>query len=221
MPSAAHRLSRGHPVSRAPTRARARAALAPLPWQRDGYFGSYNVAYDPFLREVSGANAAEAKGGPWFGYWTTARAQLFRRGAPAVDGLGAMQALMRSCNFRSDPLSHQQCADGYIHDTATFHPLTTAENCVATRGDLNPASGKYCLGAFGHRNHVATDAKISSWSRHSDATVPASVVSGPTWGGQSGGDLPPFCWSTSDYNATASHVGHPDCFRFDWVDLAW
>jgi hypothetical protein len=32
------------------------------------------------------------------------------------------------------------------------------------RGDLNPSSGVYCNGAFGHRDHVASDAKISSFS---------------------------------------------------------
>jgi len=190
--------------------------------QRDGYFGSYNVAYDPFVREVSGANAALAAGGPWFGYWTTARAQLFRRDAPGVDGLAAMQGLMRSCDFHHDALSHQQCAHGYIDDTSKFHPLGTAENCIATRGDLNPKDGKWCLSAFGHRDHVATDAKISSWSMHSDKSVPASVVAGPTWGAQSGaGKLPPFCWSTSDYNTSTSHLGHPDCFEFEWEYMIW
>ena len=190
--------------------------------QRDGYFGSYNVAYDPFVRQVSGADAAAAKGGPWFGYWTTARAQLFHREAPLIETMARMQAVMRSCDFQSDPLSHQQCEDGYIQDTKRFHPLSTAENCIATRGDLNPSDGKYCLSAFGHRNHVATDAKISAFSTYSAATVPSTVVSGPTWGAQSGaGSLPPFCWSTSDYNRSASHVGHPDCFRFEWVDMSW
>ena len=47
--------------------------------QENGYFGSYNTAFDPYLRQISGADAAEVKGGPWLGYWTTARAQLFRR----------------------------------------------------------------------------------------------------------------------------------------------
>jgi hypothetical protein len=34
--------------------------------QRTGYFGSYNVAFDPYLRRISGAEAAAEKGGPWF-----------------------------------------------------------------------------------------------------------------------------------------------------------
>ena len=35
--------------------------------QEKGYFGSYNTAYDPYLRQISGADAAEAKSGPWLG----------------------------------------------------------------------------------------------------------------------------------------------------------
>ena len=39
--------------------------------------------------------------------------------------------------------------------------------------------------------------------------VPATVVAGPTWGGQSGaGELPTFCWSKSDYNHSATNPDH-------------
>ena len=84
-----------------------------------------------------------------------------------------------------------------------------------------------CGQAFAHRNHAATDAKISSfttWSA-SASKVAATIVAGPTWGAQSGTcDLPPFCWSKSDYNKTAATgkpqpLGHPDCFKFGWVDM--
>lgn len=190
--------------------------------QKRGYFGSYNSAFDPYIRTVSGADAAVAKGGPWFDYWETARAQIFARDQPGIAGVAGMQAVMRSCDYLHDPLSRQQCPGGYINDTTTYHPLSTTENCIATRGDLNPASGNYCLFPFGHRDHVATDAKISSFSTFDVTTLPATVVAGPTWGAQSGkGELPPFCWSSSDYNATLTHLGHPDCFRFDWVTQAW
>ena len=36
--------------------------------QKQGYYGSYNVAYDPYLRRISGAEAAAEKGGPWYKY---------------------------------------------------------------------------------------------------------------------------------------------------------
>ena len=35
--------------------------------QEQGYFGSYNTAYDSYLRQISGADAAESKSGPWLG----------------------------------------------------------------------------------------------------------------------------------------------------------
>lgn len=196
------------------------------------------------------------------GYWTTARAQLFRRDHAGIKGMEEMKSVMRQCNYKTDPLSHQQCLDGYIEDTKTFHPISTTENCIATRGDrawsrnycttgfpclivalfpetswwfgyaasphcvVNPTDGKWCIGSFGHRNHAATDAKISSFSTWtaSESKVHATVVAGPTWGEQSGGDLPAFCWSKSDYNKTASTgsaqpAGHPDCFAFDWIEV--
>ena len=140
--------------------------------------------------------------------------------------MGDLKGVMRQCKYMTDPLSHQQCLDGYIQDTAEYHPISTTENCIATRGDLNPTDGKWCIGSFGHRNHVASDAKISSFTTWSGSTtkVAATVVAGPTWGAQSGSDLPAFCWSKSDYNKTATTgkaapMGHPDCFTFDWVEM--
>ena len=41
-----------------------------------------------------------------------------------------MKAAMRKCDYLHDPLSHQQCADGYIQDIQTFHPISTTENCA-------------------------------------------------------------------------------------------
>ena len=63
-----------------------------------------------------------------------------------IKGMEGMQAVMRQCEYKTDPLSHQQCLDGYIQDTSEYHPISTTENCIATRGDLNPADGKYCIG---------------------------------------------------------------------------
>ena len=52
--------------------------------QEKGYFGSYNTAYDPYLRQISGADAAEAKAGPWLGYWTTGKHTSLLPPPPAV-----------------------------------------------------------------------------------------------------------------------------------------
>ena len=62
-----------------------------------GYYGSYNVAFDPYLRAISGADAAAAKNGPWFEYWESARGQLFARDAPSVHDLSSLQSCV--CAF--------------------------------------------------------------------------------------------------------------------------
>jgi hypothetical protein len=92
------------------------------------------AAQDPYLRRISGAEAAAQKGGPWFEYWHSARGQLFRRDQVTVKDMGSMQAIMRKCEYKTDPLSHQQCQDGYIQDTSKFHPISTTENCIASEG---------------------------------------------------------------------------------------
>jgi hypothetical protein len=185
--------------------------------QRQGYFASYNTAFDPFIRAASGADEEEARKGPWFSYDETARARIFRRDAPKVRTLGDMQLLMRSCNFRHDPLSTQMDSCAY-NGVKGCSPSYTSENCVATRGDLNPKDGVWGLPQFGQRNHVATDSKISTFSSYDERTLQAFVVSGPT---DSGGQLPPFRWSTSPY-ADTPHLGMPDNMSaFPWVHVKW
>ena len=79
------------------------------------------------------------------GYWTTARAQLFRRDHAGIKGMEEMKSVMRQCNYKTDPLSHQQCLDGYIEDTKTFHQkwvsgtLVLVESFSATDRLLDPA----------------------------------------------------------------------------------
>ena len=114
---------------------------------KDRYFGSYNTAYDPKIREWSGANVAEQKYGNWFNYAKTARAQIFARDAPAVNDLTTMKKLMRSCEYKTDPLSTQLDTCKYIGWT-NCTPAFTAENCIATRGDLNSESGVWGIDAY-------------------------------------------------------------------------
>ena len=48
--------------------------------QQDGYFGSYNTAYDPSVRRLSGADASEREYGDWFSYNRTARVSEYTYG---------------------------------------------------------------------------------------------------------------------------------------------
>jgi hypothetical protein len=66
-----------------------------------------NTAFDSEIRELSGANEAEAAYGNWFNYWETARAQIFRREQSNVVDMASMQRLMRLNRFKQDPLSTQ------------------------------------------------------------------------------------------------------------------
>jgi hypothetical protein len=43
-----------------------------------------NAAFDPFIRNISGADADVQKLGPWFSYDQTPRALIFARAAPNI-----------------------------------------------------------------------------------------------------------------------------------------
>jgi hypothetical protein len=145
----------------------------------------------------------------------SSQARIFARDVPNVTDLATMKLLMRSCKFKSDPLSSQLDTCKYVGLT-NCTPAFTAENCIATRGDLNPVDGVWGIDAFGHRNHVATDSKISQWSTYSAATVPADVVSGPVGSNDNPGSTPDFVWSESSFSSLP-HLGMPDRMVFPWV----
>jgi len=62
-----------------------------------------------------------------------------------------MFLLMRYNDYKHDPLSKCDC-----------NPPYSAENAISARCDLNPANGVYPFPALGHRQHGATDAKLTS-----------------------------------------------------------
>ncbi len=66
-----------------------------------------NVAYDPFIRNISGADEAQALFGDWFSYEKTARALIFARNQSNINSLEDMKRMMRYNNFqvRLDPLN--------------------------------------------------------------------------------------------------------------------
>jgi hypothetical protein len=55
------------------------------------YFASYNVAYDPLIRQLSGVDLDELHNGPMFNYDQSPRAQIFRRDAPKVQTLDQLK----------------------------------------------------------------------------------------------------------------------------------
>eukprot|EP00494_Astrolonche_serrata_P008886 UN08930 len=104
--------------------------------------------------------------GDFFDYHKNPRAQIFKRDHVKVKDLESMQYMMRYADYKNDPLSRCDC-----------NPPYSSENTIATRGDLNPANGTWHIPAQALRNHVATDAKITSYAMNKD--LKTSVISGP------------------------------------------
>ena len=76
------------------------------------------------------------------------------------------------------------------------------------------------IGSFGHRNHVASDSKISQYSTYSNESVPADVVCGPVGSSDNLGDTPDFVWSESSFSALP-HAGMPDRMVFPWARFSF
>ena len=58
--------------------------------------------------------------------------------------------LCRYNDYTKDPLSKCDCT-----------PPFSAENAISARCDLNPSNGSYPFPSLGHRDHGATDMKVS------------------------------------------------------------
>ena len=167
----------------------------------------------PAIVDRAGFAAMVNKYGDWYSYNNTARAQIFRRNHTLVSNLPRMQALMRYNNFEHDPLSWCDCSPPY-----------SAVNAIASRCDLNSATGSYSQSVFGacvcdcypcasfqpghpccvagRSNNAAIDTKVTSYNLFKEGA--ARIISSPTYDQQ-----PAFVFSKSWLNST-SHVGLPD-----------
>ncbi|KAL9980614.1 hypothetical protein ACROYT_G009222 [Oculina patagonica] len=170
--------------------------------QKERYWASYNLPYFPEIYNLSGQPENVKKYGPWFDYHLNPRAQIFKRDQGKVYDLNSLMKLMRYNDYKHDPLSKCSCKPPY-----------SAENAISARSDLNPADGYYPFSLLGHRNHGATDCKVTSsglfnFKNASFPYTPLSciAVSGPTYDQQ-----PVFRWSTSGWKRP---MGHPDGWNF-------
>eukprot|EP00298_Acanthocystis_sp_HF-20_P006656 c16443_g1_i2.p1 GENE.c16443_g1_i2~~c16443_g1_i2.p1 ORF type:complete len:587 (+),score=244.62 c16443_g1_i2:32-1762(+) len=181
--------------------------------QNNRFFGSYNIPFDPFIRNISGVEQAVEQYGNWFDYYKHPRAQIFAREIPNVQNVSQLQRLMRYNNFQNDELSSQLESCQHV-GVANCSPPYSAENTISCRSDLNPSDGVYAFSALGHRDHAATDAKITSFSMYDPIKLPSLAVSGPT-----AEQVPMFVYSQSDFSL--SHVGLPDAWNFTWQRFEW
>ncbi|KAH7698162.1 Protein F09B12.3 [Aphelenchoides avenae] len=157
------------------------------------YWPSYNI---PYLRKISKLSGFVDKGKEqdWWKWGASPRARMFHRDHEKVHDLDSLRALMRYNNYTQDPLSRCACTPPY-----------TAEAAISTRGDLNPADGKYPVAGMGHRNHGSLDFKGTNYENF--VKLRFQVVGGPT------------CWNTT--NIVANHFGQPTVWKFDAVMTDW
>lgn len=158
---------------------------------KQGYWPSYNIPYFKEIFNLSGYPKEVAARGSSATYEKAPRAEIFARDATAADTLDKFQKLMRYNNYGADPVCQQK---GYGGGACA----------ISARGDLG---GEGWLGG-------GVDAKVTSASlqQATSAQVLVHAACGPTHSQQ-----PVFSWSTA--NSTASHVGLPDAFDFDYVAI--
>ena len=176
-------------------------------------WASYNVIFDRELFVLSGAQELVDKyggisgPGAYYSLLNTSRANIFRRGAAAVDGLESMQRLIRLNDFTTDPLSRLGCGSS---------PPYSATNAIADRSDLNEKKGDYYIPDLGFGDSGGIDAKVTllSWVKAADLAhgeLPLVAQSGPTVSAS----CPVFSFSNT--TVKAKHEGLPDVFNFPWV----
>ncbi len=170
------------------------------------YWPSYNIAYYPEIYNISGTYDAYVKYGSFFSYEESPRASIFRRDQGNVKDMDSMIRMMRYNKYTTDPLSR---CDG-------CNPPYSGENTISARSDLNPADGVYPFDALGHRDHGATDMKVTSNELMRSREFIA--VCGPTYDDE---DITPFVWSQADFGNSTNHFGHPDKWTFVPVHVQW
>lgn len=148
--------------------------------------------------------------GDHFSWELYARAQIFRRDQWKVVDSASYQTMLRYNDYTQDPISTQACTKG-----------SSASNAISERGDLTPVDGSsQCCAACGltRQDEGGIDCKYTSSSMMTASTFASTIQSGPT---TSGGQLPPFQWSTSPFDQTVNHAGQPDLFDFPWVTVSY
>ncbi|KAG7668518.1 hypothetical protein KSW81_005282 [Nannochloris sp. 'desiccata'] len=132
-----------------------------------GYWPSFNVpafseiynqsGYPDFISKLEKYGQKYTKSTHWLSYESSPRASIFRRDQAGVSSLEGIKAIMRSNNWRNDPLSEG-------------HPICA----ICGRGDLD-TSFPEARGCY--------DTKVTSWRLALEMS--AEAVNGPTTGSSS------------------------------------
>ena len=181
-----------------------------------GFWPSFNIAVFKEIRAINGDDALEKKYGTFFSATKSSRAQIFYREAPQIFDLEGMKRIMRYNEYKTDPASLIPNCNGTKNGKCV--PAYSAMLSIAARGDLNPPNSISQYGILapyvGQAPHVATDAKIISWSMMMNRTpgvMGGLVIDGPTNQNQ-----PTYEWATSPF-PNRPHYGHAPKFNFPWT----
>jgi len=161
-----------------------------------GYWPSYNVPFWPEIYKKSGYHKVSAKHGNYFTYELCPRAKLYRRDQANVSDMESLKTFMRYNDY---------LRDSYSLDSKGLPNPTYA---ICSRGDLHSTSPS-ADGCY--------DTKVTSYN-HGAMRQRAQAINGPTHSTRRN-DLPPFSWSRSKFAASQSHLGLPDTYSFDFVDV--
>lgn len=156
-----------------------------------GYWPSYNIPYDKSVYVISGFQKAYETYGNQYSYANSTRGLMSARDQGKVQSLSTIKRFLRYNDYKNDPLSEGNAAAA-----------------ISSRYDLRTSSPK---------TYGGVDTKVTSYSRvMGHLQEGEGYVSGQV--GPTHDDLPPFQWSTSPF-ANEVHLGQPDLFNFDFVEL--
>jgi hypothetical protein len=174
--------------------------------RNQSYYASYNRIANPFLFEITNQTAMERIYGDHYSYEKTSRAQIFRRDHANVVDEASLRRIIRYNDFQKDPLSIQGCEDN----------VPSGSNAISERGDLTDPNA-VCGPGVAFQDEMGIDAKYSSAMRAKTQPLSAMAQSGPTHDMQ-----PAFSWLNTTLNTfEISHLGHPETFNFDWVEMVF
>jgi len=160
----------------------------------NGFWPSYNIPYFEDVYSESGNKLVCHMGMKMnntdFCYDTCPRANIFRDRQDTIMTMDDFKYMINYNDWENDPLSEGDACDA-----------------IACRRDLeSDVSSRYPAGGL--------DGKASSvLSATSQSSPIIHARLGPT-----NDDQPYFCWS--QLKQTYVHVGHPDCFNFDWTNIS-
>jgi len=153
------------------------------------YWASYNRPFFADVRKLTGHEAAEKAYGALYSFGASPRASIFARSAPSINTLFNMRSMMNSNRFPNEGVLPSEPG-----------------HAISARLDLDPLS---------HLPNGGIDAKITNYCLF--RALQTQAISGPSHVNQ-----PVFKWRNSegvDIFPGWPHMGLPDVWNFDWIQM--